>query len=362
MTYFDEFGNIDYSYAEEVSSAGLDSNVLMNLSAIMATYSIVFFIIGILGIVEMWIIYKKCGKKGWEAIVPIYNMWTLFEIADLPGWLCLVPVANIIGLLVAYFKIPKKLGKSGAFGLGCLLLPIVFFGILAFSKKAAINDENSNNTNELTTPENIPTDSVLSNDNIPQVNNNQNVSQPVPDLMAESPIMTQSAPINEITPEKQFANEIPALNLEEPKEIPNQAIAETITTTPEQNISVIETTPTVNAFDMPAPAVNNQTINDIGQAPKVSNVDTKPNIEPTNLIESTPAIEQAIVNNEPTLNNIETLNETPMTQELNNDLATPQMVNEAINSDITVTKKCAICGAENTYSNKTCEKCGNVLE
>ena len=113
---------------------------------------------------------------------------------------------------------------------------------------------------------------------------------------------------------------------------------------------------------MPAPAVNNQTINDIGQAPKVSNVDTKPNIEPTNLIESTPAIEQAIVNNEPTLNNIETLNETPMTQELNNDLATPQMVNEAINSDITVTKKCAICGAENTYSNKTCEKCGNVLE
>ena len=39
----------------------------------------------------------------------------------------------------------------------------------------------------------------------------------------------------------------------------------------------------------------------------------------------------------------------------------PKMVNAEINENITATKKCPFCGAENEYSSKSCVTCGNSL-
>ena len=113
----------------ESNTGGLS---LETFISILGTYSIIVSIASILYIVEIWLVFKKCGKKGWYSLIPFLNTWTLFEISGLPGWLSLVPVANIIGLLVVYFKLPKRFGKGIGFGFGMLFLPYIFMGILAF--------------------------------------------------------------------------------------------------------------------------------------------------------------------------------------------------------------------------------------
>jgi len=53
-------------------------------------------------------------------------------------WGMFVPGMNIvvafIRAFVAPFKLAEKFGKSGGFGVGLLLLPIIFFPILWFGK------------------------------------------------------------------------------------------------------------------------------------------------------------------------------------------------------------------------------------
>lgn len=341
-----DYVNINNFKIGDSPVANVDYSQIMTL---LSTYALFVGLISILVIVEMWIIYKKAGKPGWAAIVPIYNMWVFFEIADLPGWLSLIPVANFVGMLVAYFKIPKKFGKSGAFGLGILLLPIIFLGVLAFSKVK--NDNTETTTSEMTndTPamSNVPTDNQMSNENT------------VPDLMAAAPSINNNE-INTVVEEKTFVQEEPGLNLSEsvPEEIPS------IMPTTNNEQTPINEEP-INAFEMPSPVETNVN-QDVSASEPVN----------TTMESSTPitdSLEQNIFNNAvsdiPVLEEIPTLSETPVetTSVLNEEpiteeLEMPKMVNEVVNNDITEKKICKNCSHENPYTSKFCEMCGNVLE
>jgi hypothetical protein len=48
--------------------------------------SILVILIVISLIVAFWKVLKKAGRSGWIAIVPFYNLWTLSEIGSQPGW------------------------------------------------------------------------------------------------------------------------------------------------------------------------------------------------------------------------------------------------------------------------------------
>ena len=66
--------------------------------------------------------------------MPIYNIYLMIKLAGRPGWwllLAFIPIVNLI-LLVLPFDIAKNFGKSVGFGVGLLLLGIVFYPILAF--------------------------------------------------------------------------------------------------------------------------------------------------------------------------------------------------------------------------------------
>jgi len=370
----------------------IDNGNLMNSSistmvmGFLAGYSLFIMIVGLLVIIELWLIYKKCGKPGWATIVPIYNVWVLFEISGLPGWLCLIPVANMIGMLVAYFKIPKKFGKGTGFSIGTLFLPIIFLGILAFSKATAdgkINDavnDNDSSSMEIPVPQSVPENFPVSE---PNINNNVNASSdtlsesipsPMPDLMAVQTENVSNNEINEVVPEKQFIAEEPALNLQETQEAVTTSVAEPIMS----NSTVQQTEPIINIFDMPAPVMHNQTVNELSN----NNIDanTKNNIDILNVgvldnvVETSPVendIETSVLPeitpaySSPTMpfDNLDVNSSAPVDiMAAPEEIELPKMVNEAINSDITVVKKCAVCGFDNQYSNKTCEKCGSVLE
>jgi hypothetical protein len=83
----------------------------------------------------MWKIFAKAGEPGWACLVPIYNACVMFKIAGKPMWwilLCFIPIVNIIISILAAIGLANKFGKGGGFAVGLILLPFIFYPILAF--------------------------------------------------------------------------------------------------------------------------------------------------------------------------------------------------------------------------------------
>ena len=85
-------------------------------------------------------IFKKAGIPSWIAWVPFYSTWKLLEMGGQPGFwaaLGIVPVVNyvsIVFLYIAMYNIGLKFGKSGAFVLMAIFLPLVWLIWLAVDK------------------------------------------------------------------------------------------------------------------------------------------------------------------------------------------------------------------------------------
>lgn len=100
----------------------------------------VFFVLCIIAwvvltIVAEWKIFKKAGKDGWKALIPIYNTYTLLQILNMEPMLCflaIVPGANFMLSIVMGVKLAKSFGKSNGFAVGLILLEPIFEMILGF--------------------------------------------------------------------------------------------------------------------------------------------------------------------------------------------------------------------------------------
>lgn len=98
----------------------------------------------------------------------------------------------------------------------------------------------------------------------------------------------------------------------------------------------------LNAFDLPMPAQNTEVVNNFASAPKEETL--------TETLEEPVKAEAPENFTAPEVTNLE------------DTLELPKMANEAINENITATKKCPNCGHDNPYSYKVCVKCGTILE
>ena len=89
----------------------------------------------ILMIAACWKIFSKAGQPGWAAIIPIYNWYILCRIVGRPGWwviLLFIPFVNFIIGIILCIDLAKSFGKGVGFGIGLILLGIIFFPILGF--------------------------------------------------------------------------------------------------------------------------------------------------------------------------------------------------------------------------------------
>ena len=71
--------------------------------------------VAVFTVIALWNIFKKAGKEGWEAIVPVYNNIILLEITNLPMWyiaLLFVPGANIYAMVMIYLELAKRFKQS----------------------------------------------------------------------------------------------------------------------------------------------------------------------------------------------------------------------------------------------------------
>ena len=99
---------------------------------------------GVIYLAAYWVIFQKAGQPGWAAIIPIYNIIVMLQIVSRPVWwvlLMFIPFVNFVVGIMIIFDFAKAFGRSTAFGLGLLLLPPIFFLILAFggSRYVGIN-------------------------------------------------------------------------------------------------------------------------------------------------------------------------------------------------------------------------------
>jgi len=104
---------------------------------LLLTFLITTLPILIFSLATQWIVYTKAGKPGWASLIPIYNTIVLLEIVGKPWWWILmffIPVVNIVFLIWTYNMLSKSFGQSEGFTVGLILLSVIFFAILAFSK------------------------------------------------------------------------------------------------------------------------------------------------------------------------------------------------------------------------------------
>ncbi|HEV7812805.1 MAG TPA: DUF5684 domain-containing protein [Leifsonia sp.] len=120
----------------------LTSFPLEDLIATQTAYSPVPSIIsGLVGYLlvaaALWPVFKKAGKPGWGALIPIYNTYLLVKIAGFHGALVLlyfIPIANIVVAILVALGVGRAFGKGAAFSIFLLwLFAIIGYFIVGYS-------------------------------------------------------------------------------------------------------------------------------------------------------------------------------------------------------------------------------------
>jgi hypothetical protein len=123
------------------------------LTALLATFGVIFFIIGIAFYIYISLCQFLIAKKlnvtwAWAAWIPIINsFWPFVGSAGKPWWwillLIFVPIVNFFLFIYLWMLISENLGRNKWLGL-LILVPIVNFvylGILAFSKTESVTTD-----------------------------------------------------------------------------------------------------------------------------------------------------------------------------------------------------------------------------
>ncbi len=74
-----------------------------------------FLIIQVVHFLGTWKLYKKAGRKPWEAIVPVYNAIVLLKIINRPWWwifLIFIPIINLLMFPVIWVETARSFGKN----------------------------------------------------------------------------------------------------------------------------------------------------------------------------------------------------------------------------------------------------------
>jgi hypothetical protein len=92
-------------------------------------------VIGLIIVASFWKIFTKAGEAGWMALIPILNIIILLKIIKKPIWwivLFFIPLVNAIAGILVAIELAKSFGQGIGFAAGMILLPFIFYPMLAF--------------------------------------------------------------------------------------------------------------------------------------------------------------------------------------------------------------------------------------
>lgn len=128
-----DYSNTTLLYSDPTMTTNTTSNSAF--WAFMAVYWVVWLIVAIIMIASMWVIFRKAGRPGWAAIIPIYNSLQYIWTTGSPWWwiiLLMIPIVNIVVAIVLAYKLSKAFGHGGWFTVLLVLVPVVGYPILAW--------------------------------------------------------------------------------------------------------------------------------------------------------------------------------------------------------------------------------------
>ena len=204
------------------------------LAGMLAFIAILSLAVAIFGIIVMWKIFKKAGKEGWIAIIPLYNVYTLFEITWGNGWYCLllltaiIPaigwIASAVVTIITMIKLAKAFGKDTGFTVGLVLLSLIFLAILAFDKSTYLGVPTKDGNN-ITPAGPTPNQPDHQNVGVAPIN-------PNPVIPPQNNIQSEPTISNEINPPTENNN---PLEYNAPNQVVNNEL-----NNPEQTVAPIE--------------------------------------------------------------------------------------------------------------------------
>ena len=113
---------------------------------------IFFLVVQVLHFAGTWKLYKKAGRKSWEAAIPVYNAVVLMGIINRPKWwviLLFIPVINLLIFPVIWVEIARSFRK---FDPKDTWLAILTFGFYNFYLNYVIFDQLKYNANRSIKP------------------------------------------------------------------------------------------------------------------------------------------------------------------------------------------------------------------
>ena len=127
------------------------------LGGALATVGIAALAFYVLMVIAWWKIFKKAGEAGWKSLIPIYNVYVFCKIIKVNFWIYVLAIPFAIGFLGALIfkdnanaqsfisgaytlgldiylaiKLARAFKKGIGFTIGLVLLPNIFYLILAF--------------------------------------------------------------------------------------------------------------------------------------------------------------------------------------------------------------------------------------
>lgn len=91
---------------------------------------IVILIIQVIHALGTWKLYKKAGRKSWEAFVPVYNAVILMKIINRSPWwtiLLFIPIVNLIMFPVIWVETARSFGKNMPLDTALAVLSLGFY-------------------------------------------------------------------------------------------------------------------------------------------------------------------------------------------------------------------------------------------
>ena len=133
----------DYSYDAIRSAPSLGTSSAASVGAGLGIFAGFFLFILVLAViawivlvaVAQWKIFKKAGKDGWKALIPLYNQYTMLQILNMEPLLFilfLIPGCSFVLKIVMDLKLAKSFGKGVGFAIGLIFLEPIFDMILGF--------------------------------------------------------------------------------------------------------------------------------------------------------------------------------------------------------------------------------------
>ena len=86
--------------------------------------------------ISRFIIFSKSGQAGWKALIPFFNLFIFTKIVSKPAWWVVIYLLFPIGFILSSFQISKLFDKKIIFAIGLILMPIIFYPLLAFGKSS----------------------------------------------------------------------------------------------------------------------------------------------------------------------------------------------------------------------------------